>query len=247
MFLLWFSQILKTKSLTEKDGFLLITDKYTHKHLITETPFIEMKNHLLCTQGILINKQPKTLMEGCMWKYTSFTENTLRAFNQDIFFYCDIDVILNKSLKIITDGMIPNTIVIHEEIPFINSEFSEGIPEDEKKEILKDNPLLSGLSAGKFAIYGINLMKDIFTRILQYDTKTNYETLEQPLFNRAVFNFVTIEKRLPAIHQMNAFCTRFNTYNTNYVLYDCCGRPGDTEEHMEKIINITSFLTAMNN
>jgi hypothetical protein len=240
--------MLKTKSLAEKDGFLLITDKYTHKHLMTETPFTEIKNHLHCTQGVLINKQPKTLMEGCMWKYTSFTENTLRAFNQDIFFYCDIDIILNKSLKIITNAMIPNSIVVHEEIPFINSEFSEGIPEDEKKEIMKDNPHLLGLSAGKFAIYGIALVKEIFSRIIvYYDTTTKYETLEQPLFNRAVFNYVTIEKRLPSIHQMNAFCTRYTTYNTNYILYDCCGRPGDTEEHMEKIINITSFLTAMNN
>jgi acyl dehydratase len=42
-------------------------------------------------------------MEGCMWKYNTLTEQAIKPFAKDIVFYSDIDILLNGSIKQITD------------------------------------------------------------------------------------------------------------------------------------------------
>jgi hypothetical protein len=187
-------------------------------------------------------------MEGCMWKYNVFDSKLLNQYNKDIYIYMDTDVLINKSFKIITDKMMPNTICVHEEKISINvindpvlSYFFEGIPQNEMDIFANSN--VKGLSAGHFAFYGKSIMLEIFNKIIEYNKiETDYETLEQPLFNRAIYNYYIIEKKIEVLYTMNSFIGNYSIpINFDSVLIDCCGDPGNDLEHYEKVINILLF------
>jgi hypothetical protein len=243
MYLMWISCVVKTKSLNENDCCILITDKFTVSHLLHNTIFQKLIRQLNCEFQYIVNKAPKTLMEGFMWKYNTLTEQAIKPFAKDIVFYSDIDILLYSSLKQITDYMIPNSIIVHEENPFDLNYFSEGIPDDEKKVIIKHFPSVRGLSAGKFAIYGNSIMFNLFAKIQEYAIrKKDLYCHEQPLFNRAVFNTVIYDKNINLLFNLNNKCSHLkdnlntNSPNSNIILYDCSGRPGDYAEHMERLI-----------
>ena len=248
MFLIWLSFLVKSKSLTENDTLCVIGDRYTLNYVKHETPFEVIKKNLVSSFIFMEAEQPKTLLEGCMLKYNQLIRSdVMLAANYDILMYTDIDVIINKSIKTLV--IEPNSIVIHEENDFNYDYFSEGIPENEKKEFLKCNSLLRGLSAGKFIIYGKSLVFDIFKMIVNYnEVKTNYYTLEQPLFNRAIYNYIYIEKKSVNIYGLNPYCIHYNSVqpsnDMNCILIDCAGKPGHYIDHMEKMLNILCITNA---
>ena len=248
MFLIWLSFLVKSKSLTENDTLCVIGDRYTLNYVKHETPFEVIKKNLVSSFIFMEAEQPKTLLEGCMLKYNQLIRSdVMLAANYDILMYTDIDVIINKSIKTLV--IEPNSIVIHEENDFNYDYFSEGIPENEKKEFLKCNSLLRGLSAGKFIIYGKSLVFDIFKMIVNYNVvKTNYYTLEQPLFNRAIYNYIYIEKKSVNIYGLNPYCIHYNSVqpsdDMNCILIDCAGKPGHYIDHMEKMLNILCITNA---
>jgi hypothetical protein len=164
----------------------------------------------------------------------------LSEFNKDIYLYMDTDVLINKSFKIITDQMMPNTICIHEENSMLCYYF-EGIPQNEMNIFMNSN--IKGLSAGHFVFYGKSIMLEIFNKIIEYNkVETKFETLEQPLFNRAMFNYYLIEKKINVLHTLNSFVSNYSIpVNFNSVLIDCCGDPGNDLEHYEKVINVLLF------
>ena len=157
MFLIWFSYVIKSKSLNENDTLWIIGDRYTLNYLKHETPFENIGKLLSCTYSLIEAEQPKTLMEGCMLKYNQLVRSEIiLCHNYDILVYTDIDVIINKTFKTLV--MEPNSIIVHEENDFNYDYFSEGIPENEKNEFLKCNSQIRGLSAGKFKIDDSSLM-----------------------------------------------------------------------------------------
>ena len=240
MFLIWFSCLIKTKALNENDTLLIIIDRYTKSYLINDTIFSKLMEKTYACH-FLTMPQPKTLLEGCMWKYNALEKDYLEYSNKDILFYSDVDVLFNKSFKTITDAMIPESVIIHEEGDFKNKYFFEGIPIEEKNEFMKYKPNIQGLSAGKFAIYGNSIALDIFNKIIEYNkVETKYFTLEQPFFNRAVYKYLYIDKKIPVIYFMNNHiiqaCQIEN--NTSSIMIDCLGDTGDYGEHMNKILSI---------
>ena len=248
MFLIWFSYVIKSKSLDENDSFFIIGDRYTLNYLKHETPFESIAKLLLCKCNWIETEQPKTLLEGCMLKYNQLVRSDIiLTLNYDILIYTDIDVIINKTLKTLV--LEPNSIIVHEENDFSFDYFSAGIPENEKNEFVKCNSLIRGLSAGKFIIYGKSLAIDIFNMIIKYnEAKTNYYTLEQPLFNRAIYNCIYTEKKETRLYNINTYCIHYNnlpiTDIDNYMLIDCCGKPGHYIDHMEKMLNILCITHA---
>jgi hypothetical protein len=249
MFLIWLSFLVKSKSLNENDTLCIIGDRFTLNYVRHETPFETVAKLLLCKYMFREAEQPKTLMEGCMMKYNQLVCNDIiLSTNYDILVYTDVDVIINKSFKTLI--MEPNSIIIHEENDFKFNYFSEGIPENEKNEFLKCNSQIRGLSAGKFIIYGKSLAIDIFNMILKYnEVKTNYYTLEQPLFNRAIYNYIYIEKKPVGLYNLNTYCVHYNTTQKsdffNHILLDCAGKPGHYIDHMEKMLNILCISYAI--
>ena len=242
IFITWYTFLIKSKSLNENDLLVLIIDKYTLQYLVSLESFkyIHESSYFSKNTKSIVIKQPKTVMEGCMWKYNVLNEIILNEFNRDIYIYIDTDVIINKSLKIITDKMKPNTICIKEENSNRNYYF-EGIPQNEMDIILKFN--MNGITAGHFAFYGKSIMLEIFNKIIEYNKiETHYETLEQPLFNRAIFNYYIIEKKINVLHTMNSLISNYSIpVNFNSVLIDCCGDPGNDLAHYEKIMNVLLF------
>jgi hypothetical protein len=240
MFLIWFSCLIKTQALNKNDLLLLIIDKYTKSYLENETVFYKLRRKMIVDIQFLILPQPKTLLEGCMWKYNALEKEYFEYNNKDILFYSDIDILFNKSFKTITDAMIPQSIVTHGEGRFETKYFSEGIPDEEKNEFLKYIPNIQGLSAGKFAIYGTSIALDIFNKIIEYNkVETKYFTLEQPFFNRAVYNYLYIDKKISLIYFMNNYIIHATQIenNTSSILIDCVGDTGDYGEHMNKMLN----------
>lgn len=252
IFITWFTFLTKSKSLNDNDILIIFMDKYTKQYLLSLESFIHIHNnaYLINKVFFIIVKQPKNVIEGCMWKYNVLNSKVLHQYNKDIYFYMDTDVLINKSFKIITDQMIPNSICIHEQqnssileqtnLSFL-SYFFDGIPQNEREIFLKFN--VNGLNAGHFAFYGKSIMLEIFNKIIEYNkVETNYETLEQPLFNRAIYNYYLIEKKINILHNMNSFVSGYSVpVNFDYVLIDCCGDPGNDVEHYEKVRNVLHF------
>ena len=242
LFITWFTFLIKSKSLNENDLLVIIIDKYTLQYLETLESFTNIVK--LCYTCYIKVKQPKTVMEGCMWKYNVLDQKILNQYDKDIYFYMDIDVIINKSFKIITDQMKPNTICIREEESILSDYvdyFFQGIPQNEMDIFINLN--IKGLTAGFFAFYGKSIMLEIFDKIIEYNkVKTNYETLEQPLFNRAIYNYYIIEKKINTLNTMNSLTSKYSIpVNFDSVLIDCCGEPGNDLAHYEKVINLLLF------
>jgi hypothetical protein len=244
VFIIWLSFLIKSKSLNENDKAVVLMDKYTFQYLNSLPAFINIIKQNKYEKNVfyIILKQPKTVMEGCMWKYTTFNERVLNQFSADIYFYMDTDILINKSLKIITDQMKPNSIYIDERdnSHYKNNEYYyfDGIPQNEMELFMTSN--IKGVSAGNFAFYGKYIMLEIFNRIIEYNkVETKFETLEQPLFNRALFNYYIIDKKINVLHNMNSLITSYSVpINFDSTLIDCCGDPGNDLEHYEKIVNI---------
>lgn len=248
IFITWFTFLIKSKSLNENDMLVIIIDKYTIQYIESLESFKNILKSAFFMIKYIKVRQPKTVMEGCMWKYNVLDTKILNEFDKDIYIYMDTDVLINKSFKIITDQMKPNTICIHEENVRVNeinlavlSYFFEGIPQNEMDTFLQFN--INGLAAGHFAFYGKSIMLEIFNKIIEYNkVETNHETLEQPLFNRAIYNYYIIEKKSNVLHTMNSFVSQYSIpLNFDSVLIDCCGDPGNDLEHYEKVINVLLF------
>lgn len=240
IFITWFTFLSKSKSLNENDLLLIFIDKYTLQYLQSLKSFINIlyTSNLINITAYIILKQPKTVIEGCMWKYNVLDTKILSQYNKDIYIYMDTDVLINKSFKIITDQMRPNTICVHEANYFYPNYYFEGIPQNEMDIFI--NFSVKGVNAGHFAFYGKSIMLEIFNKIIEYNkTETNYKTLEQPLFNRAIYNYYIIEKKINELHTINSFVSNYSIpLNFDSVLIDCCGDPGNDLEHYEKVINV---------
>jgi hypothetical protein len=236
IFVIWFSFLIKSNSLHENDIFVIIIDKFTKQYLESLPSFMNIYN-LKYKFFFILKKQPKTVMEGCMWKYNSLDDFQYNNYFRDICLYMDIDILINKSFKEITDTMLSNNIYLCEGNSNSHYYF-EGIPKNEMDIISNSN--LKGLSAGIFAFYGKSIMIDIFNKIIEYNkVETKFETLEQPLFNRAVFNYYIIDKKINTLHFMSLCISHYSLpSNFNTILIDCCGEPGDGMEHYEKIVNV---------
>ena len=241
MFIMWFCLLIKSESLDENDVFFLIIDMHTKDFLFNYTIFLQLLNKVKF-QIKLMNElqQPKTLLEGCMWKY-NILKDYLININQDIFFYTDIDCLIIKSIKNLTKQIPPDSITIHEESNFYHDFYNQDIPSVEIEEFKKILPNIKGLSAGKFLIYGKHLFQDLCNRIIQYNniSQTNYITLEQPFFNRSIYNIVS-EKKFQ-LFNLNDFIIHskdIKIIEDKVLLIDACGVPGDYDLHFNRILPI---------
>ena len=237
MFNLFFSQVLKSAELKKGDAFTLFIDKRTFEYIkANDKTMLFMPNDIIPFQvKIYIFKPPKTILEGMMKKYK------ITTYEQDIYMYCDIDIFIRKPLSNLTDHMKPNTIYIH-------NENSSSIPYDSYHANMPKNfviiPGTPGVSAGKFAIYGKELLVDFFTKInnkCNYNTK--YNTVEQPFFNHAILhNLHTMPFDISVFNNEN-ICFSFGNINKDTtILLDCAGDAGNGELHYKKMLRLYILL-----
>jgi len=168
--------------------------------------------------------------QGMMMKYTKV------EYDQDIYMYCDIDILILQSLHTLTDTMIHNTIYVHPENRDIsNSYYGASFSKEELEALPKHTP---GLSAGKFFIYGKGLYSELMDSIHSICSKNSQSlyTVEQPFYNKAVY---TLEKSWYDINT-ELLDNAFNKPDVRYkkVFIDSAGGPGDGEIHLYKIMRL---------
>lgn len=243
IFLLWLTSLLRSKSLIKDDLLCLTVDAETLDYLERFTPMIQIINKL--ESGLYIQKEskPKSVLEGIMWKYLNYEHK------QDIYVYCDIDILICKPIHKFISQLESNTVFAYEEGTLSSEAYNLGIIETEYELIRSISSNLPGLNAGLF-IFTNNLQKNtIFNKIKKYFTSTHQFsfTLEQPLFNRAVYTSLT-----EGIINLNTILLRRNTlhYNNGFMLenkeipifYDCNGDVGVGYRHLHRIINTFCFF-----
>jgi hypothetical protein len=169
-------------------------------------------------------------------------------YSQDIFFYCDIDIFILKPIHLLTNAMKENTIYAHIEGKLFHPNFgpcySADFPASNLALLPKDSP---GYSAGKFFIYGKELQNKFFQYIgFLYSAKTTeYGMLEQPFYNRALYDLKTNFLLDTSLLTQETVCRNNLNYNKDTTLFfDCCGVPGDDIRHLTKAIYAISLLNA---
>jgi hypothetical protein len=170
--------------------------------------------------------------QGMMMKYTKV------EYEQDVYMYCDIDILILQSLHTLTDTMIHNTIYVHSENPDIrNPDYGASFSKEELDALPKHT---QGLSSGKFFIFGKGLYSDLMDSVnyICYKNTQSLYTVDQPFYNKAVY---TLEKSWYDINtELLDNRVSFNGANVTdkTVFLDLAGIPGDGELHLHKIMRM---------
>jgi len=241
VFLLWLSQLIKSADLQSTDALELLIDIPTYDKL-QQSSFSQLRTGLRCQTKYFKLPQPDTLTAGCMWKYLAL------EYTQDIFFYCDIDILVTKPIRCLTDFMNPDTVYAHPEgflhEPVVGSNFACDFPKETLESLPKDSP---GYSAGKFLIYGKELRNRLFSYIQTLHSlgPKNYPMLEQPFYNRALYDLESTITLNKTILSKQVVCSNNRNYTKEHVvLFDCCGMPGDDVAHAHKLICAISLFNS---
>jgi len=231
IFYMWLSKVIQNGGLTQNDMLHVHVDLRTMNYLENNnTVFPDIYAKLPCQSKFIIISPPKNSLEGMMNKYKY--EN----YTQDIYIYCDIDILIINPFHIMTDKMKPNTLYTCGEGNLRDIYYSEGFSVSED---------LVGFSAGKFALYGKSLLEEFFEKINKYcDYSTNYITVEQPYFNRAVYEIGdshTVDTKLLTYH---VSFNEHSYYDTDAItiFYDLAGNAGNGIIHLKKIMDTISLF-----
>ena len=239
IFILWLSSLIRTNSLNEDDLLMIIMDEKTKDYIITFTIFDKLCKTLNCDLNISIIPVPNTFQEGCLYRYYVNSHYT-----QDILMYTDVDIQFIKSLKNITNKMKENTIYLNAEGLLEHANYGSFITDEEKSILYSHIPSLPGFNSGKFAFYGKNFHKDIFSILWQnnnvYKDEKNVYCYDQCLFNKAIYNSCMVFGYKLDIAVFGETCTNFQGFQhmkdmETKVIIDCCGEPNNPDLHACKI------------
>lgn len=227
IFYQWLTMIIKNGGLQDIDMLHIHMDSETLKYLDNDlTAFHEILPQIQCNFEIHMFESPDTHLKGMMNKYV-FTE-----YKQDVYIYCDIDIIIRKPFRLLVDNMTENTMYFCKEYALDTKFYSEGFPPEYP---VTSN--LPGFSAGKFAIFGKGLRDSFFSRIHEIcDYSTKYHTVEQPLFNRSIYE---IPKDIISV-DINMLTEHVSFNGENYseektIFYDLAGETSNGLSHFKKM------------
>jgi len=220
IFYYWLSLFNKNSGLTINDFLNIKMDTLTYEHIKNDFLFVSIIKQLKCSCNIILFNPPNSLLEGMIMRYTKIN------YNQDIYMYCDIDVLIIKSLKMLE--LSEDVIYTHPEGYITDDNYGAAFTKEELS-FLPLNTL--GFSSGKFLINCKKLYNELMDMIheLYISNKSEFYTLDQPLFNKAVFN-INKYKVIPW-----TICCNGNNFTNDAILLDCMGIPGDGDFHLDKI------------
>jgi hypothetical protein len=240
IFITWLAHVFKYADLTSGDALRLTIDADTHEQL-KKTPFFsDVMNALQCEKQILFIERPKTHAEGMMAKYY------FKEYTQDVFMYCDIDVLIKKPLCEVFEGVSDNTILLHVEGNMADSNYNMAFPKDW---IEREGARNVGFSAGKFALRGATLYRELFTAAIEIAKTVPIETFytcDQPVFNYAVYCIGGKCNLNMDIFKHPVICVNGHGEQPDkIVLLDLMGDPGNGTLHFDKIFGtlLEYFLT----
>lgn len=243
MFNFWLSSLIRSKSLNKTDRLLIIVDQRTLDFLLGYTIFNNLSKQLPCPFALTIIPSPKTFEEGCMYRYYVNFE-----YEQDILMYTDIDIQFIQSLKIIAAKMRPNYIYVHAEGLLKHGNYGTYLSDIERQILFSKTDNLPGYNSGKFAFWGKDYHKIIFSLLWQAheeqerekDKKSKAYCYDQCLFNRAIYAASLLHGLKLDLSVFEQHCVNFSGFQnstdiSDIVIIDCCGEPGKEDLHFTKI------------
>jgi len=226
IFYIWLGKVIQSGGLTENDLVQVTMDQRTCEYLETnETSLPILLEKLPCPFKTIIIESPSNSLEGMMNKYL------ITEYSQDIYIYCDIDILISNPFHLLTETLSDNTFYFCRE----GSLSDENYCGSNSSETI-DNTL-PGFSAGKFIITGQEQRTSFFKLIQRLcDYSTKFYTVEQPFFNRAIYSLErhSVSIDVDTLTQHVSF--NGNNYTKDTIFNDMAGNVGDGKSHATKIM-----------
>jgi len=226
IFYQWLAMVIKNGGLTTNDILHFHIDTKTLEYLDnTHTILPNLLQKLVCPFKIHTIEPPKTPLEGMMHKY-DFSE-----YEQDVYIYSDIDVLVVKPFATLCNKLIENTLYVVKGVSLDHQFYSEGFPPE--LPVSKDLP---GFNASIFIITSKALRDSFFNRINELcDYSTTYKWVEQPYFNRVIYE-IPKDTVSVNIHLLTGYVS-FNCQAIlpTTVFYDLAGETSNGLSHLTKM------------
>jgi hypothetical protein len=235
IFYVWLGKLIQSGGLTTNDLLELVIDSRTCEYLENNnTPFPIFLDKLPCSFTIVVVEPPSNSLEGMMNKYLK-TE-----YNNDVFIYCDIDILISNPFHTLLEKISDKGYYFCKEGALVDENYSGSYSTE------VTNRSLPGFSAGKFVIAGKDL-RDLFFDLINNscDYSTQFYTVEQPFFNRAIYNlpFDTLSLDIDLLTEYVSF--NGNEYDKNKTIFnDMAGDVADGKIHAIKIMAALSLYLA---
>jgi hypothetical protein len=231
IFNMWLSMCWKYAGLSSRDSLSIKMDSETYNHMKQDLVFTELFNAAPCPIKLMICPPPTTLQEGMMIRYIPV------EYEQDVYMYCDIDILIVKPLRLLTEATKPNTVYVHPEGPLTDPNYGAAFTKEEFAEFTKTCPFPLGYSSGKYIIHGKELYRGLMesvARLFDQNPELHY-TIDQPFFNKAVHTGpYTVNE---VLFNRTIVSQNYHMYSKGVtVLLDAMGIPGDGDFHLEKLI-----------
>lgn len=239
IFLLWLSQLLSIEFLRSSDKIVIQMDSSTYKFISTNRIYCKLIDNYPIPIEILIKSVPKSHTEGFFWKYCPI------EFDQDIFFYCDIDIFICKSLHTFLESVNSSSICVQVEGPLKWEYFNQSFTKEELQQIPDE---AAGMSAGKFIIHGkqtyIDFLSILQQNISQYIDTHNLLYFEQSLFNRSIHEALRLGVNInTSLLKFPEVCMRYGVYDKEKTaLLDFAGNAGDGLRHYNDMMEAFILL-----
>jgi hypothetical protein len=231
IFNMWLSMCWKNSGVGSRDSLSIKMDSETYEYLKKDLVFTPLLNAAPCPIKLILCPPPPTLQEGMMMRYIPL------EYAQDVYMYCDIDILIVKPLTSLTGAMKPNTVYVHPEGPLTDPNYGAAFTGEELAELAKTHPFPLGYSSGKYLIHGKELYRDLMASVSRLfdENPTLHYTIDQPFFNKAVHTGpYTVDE---AMFNRTTISQNYHFYSKNTtVLLDAMGIPGDGDFHLEKLI-----------
>jgi hypothetical protein len=232
IFTLWLSQLIRDGGMRSTDALYLYIDTETMKYLDSDFAFSNLIRILPCNLKIFRFEQPATLLEGMMLKYV------YNEYEQDVYMYCDIDILFVKQMNLLLETLKINTLCLHIEGNIHEKMYGEAFTPKELENLEQNNP---GFSAGKFILYGKELHKEFFSQIIALKSSIqtpDFYTLDQPIFNKVIYVIDLNKIHLDVVTLCEiSISTNNNIFTSKTILLDLMGIPGDGEFHFNKVLS----------
>jgi hypothetical protein len=223
IFYVWLGKLIQSAGLTENDMVKVTMDKRTCEYLETnETVLSVLLEKLPCPFETILIEPPSNSLEGMMNKYL------ITEYSQDIFIYCDIDILISNSFHTLTEQLSDNMLYVCKEGSLSDENYCGSYSSDIPN-------TLPGFSAGKFIVTGKDLRNSFFNTIQELcDYSTKFYTVEQPFFNRAIYKD-TSSVDIDILTNHVSF--NGNDYTKDTIFNDMAGNVGDGKSHATKIMS----------
>jgi len=229
IFYQWLAMVVKNGELGTNDILHIHIDTATLTYLDnTRTILPNLLQKLACPFKMHTFEPPKTPLEGMMHKY-DFSE-----YEQDVYIYSDIDVLIIKSFSTLCDKLAQNTMYFVRGVSLDHQFYSEGFPPDIP--VSKDLP---GFNASIFVITSKDLRDSFFNQIHELcDYSTTYKWVEQPYFNRAIYEIPrdTVSVNINLLTEYVSFNCQIIRSTT--VFYDLAGETSNGLSHLTKMSDL---------